>query len=432
MKNDEINNKVKTAFEHAAPDVLDTVISDIASGNFGNNKILVMGEQRTMKSVARRITGIAAAFLLIGGAGFAVYSNNYKVASTISLDVNPSVEILTNRKEDVLSVNALNEDGVTIIDNMDFKGSSIDVTVNALIGSMLRNGYLTDLANSILISVDDNDTARGAQLQKKLADEVSALLQTNTFTGAVLSQTVTADTELRKLASDYGITAGKAQLVNTIIEKNPGHTFEELSALSINELNLLVSSAAAAPVTTTATVDSVGQASDKAYIGSEHAKDIALEHAGIAATDVYDMEIEMDYEKGTMVYEVEFDTSEYEYDYDIHAVTGEILKDKKEYNDDFRKAEIALGEAKEYTSDPAMEDVRNQVDAYLTADEAQVIAMKHAGVTVTDIHDYESDFDYDDGTPVYEIEFNTDEKEYEYDIHAVTGEILKSDKENRD
>ena len=41
--------------------------------------------------------------------------------------------------------------------DMDFSGSSLDVAVNAIIGSMLQNGYLNELANSVLISVDNND-----------------------------------------------------------------------------------------------------------------------------------------------------------------------------------------------------------------------------------------------------------------------------------
>ncbi|MGN1345185.1 MAG: PepSY domain-containing protein, partial [Eubacteriales bacterium] len=321
MRNEELNRKIRAAFSHAAPDVLDSVRSDIESGNPQKQKILVMGGQKNMKAIARRIAGIAAAAVLVLGAasGFAVYNNSYRVASTISLDVNPSVEIRANRKEDVLSVTALNDDGKIILGDMDFEGSSIDVTVNALIGSMLRNGYLTELANSILISVDDDDAEHGAALCQKLADEVNALLQTNTFTGAVLSQTVTADSELQKLASDYGITTGKAQLVNTIVESNPLYIFEELVALSINELNLLNRTEADA-------VESVGQASDKAYIGSERALEIALDHAGLSEAEVYGLEVEIDYEHGVMVYEVEFDVIGYEYDYDINAVTGEIVK----------------------------------------------------------------------------------------------------------
>lgn len=436
MKHEEINAKVRTAFDHAVPDVLDSVISDIASGNFQKNQILGMGGQKNMKAIARRITGIAAAaVILIGGAaGFAVYNNNYKVASTISLDVNPSVEIRVNRKEDVLSVTALNEDGKIIIDNMDFEGSSIDVTVNALIGSMLRNGYLTDLANSILISVDDDDAVRGAELQKKLADEVNALLQTNTFSGAVLSQTVTADSELEKLASDHGITTGKAQFVNTIVASNPVHTFEELADLSINDLNLLSSTAASAGTTASA-VESVGQASDKAYIGGERAKEIAFEHAGVLETDVYALEVEMDYERGVMVYEVDFDAAGYEYDYDINALTGEIVKSDRETDDDYGKKtqKTTTTDNTQKTTESANAAVTASASTeYITPEQAKEIALTHAGVAADTVYDYKCEFDYDDGRAEYEIDFESGEYDYDYDIDAVTGEIIKSNKEYDD
>ena len=157
-----------------------------------------------------------------------------------SLDVNPSVEIKINQKERILDVIPLNEDGRTIVGDMDFSGSSLDVAVNAIIGSMLQNGYLNELANSVLISVDNNDPVRGMALQERLADEVNKLLQTDSFRGAVLSQTVVKSDELQQMAEQYGITLGKAQLIQEILGKNSLHTFDELAPLSINELNILL------------------------------------------------------------------------------------------------------------------------------------------------------------------------------------------------
>lgn len=141
----------------------------------------------------------------------------------MSLDVNPSVEIQVNRKDQVLEVTPLNEDGKRVIGDMDFSGSDLDVTVNALIGSMLQNGYLSELANSILISVDNDDAQRGAELQEQLTQEVNNLLQTNSFSGAVLSQTVSDDNALRAQAEQYGITLGKAQLSSDRGGEQPLH-----------------------------------------------------------------------------------------------------------------------------------------------------------------------------------------------------------------
>ena len=64
---------------------------------------------------------------------------------------------------------------------------------------MLRNGYLNELANSILISVDNDDPEAGAALQEKLTQEVNAMLHTSSFSGAVLGQKVEATEELQQL-----------------------------------------------------------------------------------------------------------------------------------------------------------------------------------------------------------------------------------------
>lgn len=281
MKDNEINNKIKEAFSHAAPDILDSVLSDCSQKK---GTVIYMTENGKSKRRMRLIIGIAACLLLLlgGFAGYRVYDLNYAVDSTVSLDVNPSIEIKVNQKERILDVTALNEDGKKVIGDMDFKGSSIDVTVNALIGSMLKNGYLNELANSVLISVDNKNTAKGSQLQARLTDEVGAMLQTESFTGSVLSQTISNSQSLSAATEKYGITEGKAQLINEILKKDSRHTFEDLAKLTINELNLLMNSGAYTPDN----ISSVGSASDKAYIGQEKAKAAAIAHAGLSDSDV--------------------------------------------------------------------------------------------------------------------------------------------------
>ncbi len=330
MTNQEINEKIKQAFSNAVPDVLDAVLTECTNQE---GKVIVMTEKRKIPSLKKWAIGIAAAFVLcIGGAaGFGAYQTNYAVDSTVSLDVNPSIEITVNQKERVLAVDAKNEDGKKVIGDMDFKGSDLDVTLNALIGSMLKNGYLSDIANSILVSVDNSDPDKSARLQERLAEEINKMLQTDTFSGAVLSQTISSDSDLQKLADKYGITLGKAQLIQQIISKDTRHTFEELVSLTINELNLLSKSGSI----TLDNVDSVGTASDKAYIGEKKAKAAALSHAGLSAEEITRYTCKLDSEDGIIVYEIEFSGGGYEYEYDIHAVSGVVLKYEKEPDEDY-------------------------------------------------------------------------------------------------
>jgi uncharacterized membrane protein YkoI len=66
------------------------------------------------------------------------------------------------------------------------------------------------------------------------------------------------------------------------------------------------------------------------YIGKEAAIAAALAHAGLERAAVRDLKCELDRENGIMVYEVEFESGIYDYEYDIDAATGKILKSKKE------------------------------------------------------------------------------------------------------
>ena len=75
------------------------------------------------------------------------------------------------------------------------------------------------------------------------------------------------------------------------------------------------------------------QPSGSADIDHAKAKSIALNHAGVSENEAYDMDIELDDEDGILVYEVEFKSGNMEYDYEINAATGAILKHESELDD---------------------------------------------------------------------------------------------------
>ena len=80
---------------------------------------------------------------------------------------------------------------------------------------------------------------------------------------------------------------------------------------------------------------SIPNSSQNATISREEAKRIALENAVVSENDIFDYEIELDYERGILAYEISFDTKDFEYDYDINANDGTIINSEKEPNDIF-------------------------------------------------------------------------------------------------
>jgi SagB-type dehydrogenase family enzyme len=75
---------------------------------------------------------------------------------------------------------------------------------------------------------------------------------------------------------------------------------------------------------------SVGYPPNDGFIGRQAAIRAALAHAKFHESDVGRMKCELDREDGVMVYEIEFKRDGFEYDYDIDAKTGAVIKAKKE------------------------------------------------------------------------------------------------------
>lgn len=155
------------------------------------------------------------------------------------------------------------------------------------------------------------------------------------------------------------------------------------------------------------------------------AEAIALEHAGFTEADVTYLRSEPDLDDRVPHWDVEWRSGDWEYDYEIHKDTGEILFWHKEYDPVTEKPRQTQPPV---TEPPATQAPEAKTD-YLTSDEALAIALKHAGLTRNQISRLERELDRDDRSPQWELEFQYNGWEYSYDIHAETGSILDWEKE---
>ena len=450
MTDQELEQKLRTALEHAAPDDFQGVLDRI-SPKTQTEQTPIPFEAAARKKKRRWAPLAAAACLALvaaaGGGGW--YLQNNTVASVVSLDVNPSVTLNVNAKETVLSAVPVNEDGGNILAGMDLTGVQLDVAMNAIVGALLTQGYVDELANSILITVEDDDAGRGARLQQELTDQADAILANTSVNGAILSQTIQNSQQLQQLSDSYGITTGKAALIQTIVDTgNSLHTFEELVGLSINDLNLLYTSLTSAPAEpstgggtpgsgtaeTAPAIQSSGQASDSAYIGVEAAKSAAFAHAGLDAAQVTMGEVDFDYEDGRMVYELEFYANGAEYEYDIDASTGAVVKSSQEggrtQTGSSTGSSGASGNVPSGAGSGTAQSEAGGTAADIGREAALAAALNHAEVSQDQVYDLEVKREYDDGRLEYEIEFKTGGWEYEYTISAADGTILDYERDN--
>lgn len=403
MTDRELERQLKHAVSSTAPDDVESVLARCKARE---GTVIPLRPRR--RSGARALIAACLALALAGGAGGVVYQQAYAVASVVSLDVNPSVKLEVNRMEKVISAEPMNGDGEQILAGMELKGTPAGVAVNAIIGSLLRQGYVDELANSILITVEDENIQRGQSLQQTLTAQAGQSLNDAQIQGAILSQTLSGGREMEAKAAEYGISAGKAALIQAVVEASgQTKTFEDLVGLTINELNLLYAAGQTGMPEEDAPLDTVGEASQSAYIGSEAAKQAALSDAGLSASQVSALRVEYDYEDGRMIYEVEFYTGLVEHEYEIDALTGRVLKGESDREEELFPGGQSAG---------AYGDIGGEA--------AKNAALNHAGVPAGDTSEMKVERDEDDGRPEYEVEFRAGGTEYEYVIDGQTGAVL--------
>lgn len=381
-----------------------------------------------MKKNTKKIVSVVAAVALVL-VGLGVYSllSQDKVASIVLLDVNPSIELRVDDDADVIEAIALNDDAAKVLEGMKLKGTDADTAVNAIIGSLLKNGYVDELANSILLSVEDEDEVRGAKLKAELTEEINEILSATSINAAILAQYVD-EAGVAEMADELDISKGKATLIQNILEVNNTYDAKDLAKLSVNELNLVLSN----PKNEVQDVVSTGNANDSAYIGRDKAKETAFAHAGVVESDVRDLEVDFDYEYGKMVYEVEFASGEYEYDYSIDAENGEVLHSHREYDDDYVAVKENTSVAETQKTESADNAASSNEAKDIGQEKAKAIAFEHAGTSESKVTKLTVEREYDDGQLEYHVDFYVGNKEYDYEISGADGKILDYDVERED
>lgn len=157
-------------------------------------------------------------------------------------------------------------------------------------------------------------------------------------------------------------------------------------------------------------------------IDGSDAKDIALSHAVQDGKDAAVTSVELDSENGIPVYEVEISVPGVgKYEYGIDAETGDVIGiEFEDWDGEEDGKELQDGQT------PSQTPSGSSVQETISVEEAKAIALKHAGVSSGDAGFSKARLEREDGCLVYDIEFYAGSTEYEFEIDALTGEILKS------
>lgn len=251
-----MEQKLQQAFDHASDGLFSDILAecqqermltdmernsiDAATGNYLPEKSeqplkepRAQGRRRMLPSLAMTAAGI----ILILGVfmTFRLVQSN-QVATVVTLDLNPSVQLDVNKNDQVLRALALNDEGAGVLAGMKLEKTHFNVAINAIIGSMLQSGFMAEDINTFLISVDNKSEEKSAEMRNLIVRQLEALMATNSLEGMIISQKLRIDDAVTAMAGQFGISSGKAYLLRHIYEKYPEIPLDVLAAMGIGEL----------------------------------------------------------------------------------------------------------------------------------------------------------------------------------------------------
>jgi len=123
--------------------------------------------------IRKLLLPIMSAILIVFAIGYVSLNNT--LASTITLDINPSVTLELNRYGKVLEIDSNNQDGSALISGIDYSGKYYTTVILELVQECILQGYTSDEEAFLLFGI----TASNYQDEFKYQTSISALLDSN-------------------------------------------------------------------------------------------------------------------------------------------------------------------------------------------------------------------------------------------------------------
>ena len=231
----------KDAFDrvHADKDLISDTKANIAKKAAYSEKKYFSPVKRTAMTLA----GIMV-FILAGG-GYVSYA---APVSSVSIDINPSVELRMNVYDRVVGVTGYNDDGEELAESLDVK-----------------NMYCTDAINEVLQSEavtaaqQDNGTVE-VTVSSRMGNRSEKLRQTICDSTPVNTQNIYCmdNQEDIEAAKEAGISTGKYRAYLELKEINPDITVDDVRNMSMREIRNMINSDDANGNTTNATGNGSG------------------------------------------------------------------------------------------------------------------------------------------------------------------------------
>ncbi|MBO1265580.1 PepSY domain-containing protein [Proteiniclasticum sp. SCR006] len=232
MNEKNINERIKSIVDDAPIDLLDQIKEKPVARMMRYDEIT---SQKKPKTLVEKLIPLAAAAILL--VMFGTWQHQYLAADTeIYMDINPSIEIVTNRKSQVIDIKAGNMEGEDLIENLSYKGKDYLEVTGELLDELILSGYLGEARELLLLSVYNKDMEKETSQLSELDTYIHNYLRERGIDPVVLGQKIEKTNSIEDYAREYGVSLSKMTFIRNLMILHSDLQVEELVKMSIRDL----------------------------------------------------------------------------------------------------------------------------------------------------------------------------------------------------
>ena len=141
--------------------------------------------------------------------GFGLFKEK-EAKSMVTIDTNPSIELVVDEKDKVVSVRGANDDGKLVLYGEKVVGKDVEKAVEIIIQAEIDTGYIVANAqigaNQFSLTVSSDTTVESSELINSIQNKVKEVCESNHIAIALEESKALARSELEKLALELDPT----------------------------------------------------------------------------------------------------------------------------------------------------------------------------------------------------------------------------------
>lgn len=175
---------------------------------------------------------LATVFVIVGCTGTVSAADD----TYVTIEINPSIELIVSPREKVLYANPLNEDGEVLLANLDLIGLPLEDAVDLIIAESISLGFIDVDSEETIVSVStiSGNLEIGERIRERVKESFNNSFMKRAMMGRAEDKGFTP--EFLAEAESYGVTPGFLALVNSVIEVDETILFEDALTMSQQDL----------------------------------------------------------------------------------------------------------------------------------------------------------------------------------------------------